>query len=145
RQPRGGRARGGRAPPLRGASRRGRSWSRPWAFILGLTKLAARLSRAAGRRQAASLPRSGPRDAPAVEGCLVVGAGRDPARPGGTGLLLPEGGARLQVVHEELGRREGRAAVGGGGGDHHDLRAGRQAPVAMDDEAGLKRPAGAGL
>ncbi len=42
---------------------------------------------------------------------MVLVAGLDPPWAVGTGLLLPEGGAALQVVHEEFVGLEGAAVA----------------------------------
>src|SRR5690606_34813729 len=72
----------------------------------------------------------------------VVGIARlDPAIALGRPLLLPEGRARLEIVHDELARGEGIAAMPRQHHDQHDLVAGSQLADAMDHEARLDRPA----
>ena len=60
-------------------------------------------------------------------------------------LLLPEGGAGLQPVHEEFGRREGRRPVRRGGGHEHDGVARHQPPVPVHHDGAQQRPARASL
>ena len=61
--------------------------------------------------------------------------------PSGPVSFFQNGRARLQVVHQELGRREGGLAVRRGGRDHHDLLARLEPPEAVHDQAGVERPA----
>src|SRR5689334_7886883 len=60
-------------------------------------------------------------------------------------FLLPEGGARFQVIHDELARREGVAAMRARYGDEHDLLARCEIAVAVDHRAIEDVPAAASL
>src|SRR6266545_7767669 len=68
-----------------------------------------------------------------------------PSRAGGRVLLLPEGRARLQVIHDELAGGEGLAAMGARYTHHHDAIARHQRADAVDDQHFLQVPALAGL
>jgi len=76
---------------------------------------------------------------------MVLVARLDPPWAVGTGLLLPEGGAALQVVHEEITGLEGGAAVRGGGGDKDDGLARGDVADPVEDEQVLQGEACAGL
>src|SRR6185312_16093015 len=71
------------------------------------------------------------RSAPTLHVVIVRGAGLDPALAVRPALLLPEGRAGLQIVHQEVGRLEGRPAMLGGGGDEHDRLARLDRAVAV--------------
>ena len=59
---------------------------------------------------------------PTAGGRIVTGARINPCGPAvGGDLLLPEGRAGLEVVHQELGGGEGGLAVRRGGHDQHDV------------------------
>src|SRR5579872_2145867 len=58
---------------------------------------------------------------------------------------LPEGRARLQIIHQEIRRFERFAAMGRSGGDEYDAAARLDQTVAMDDRQAEKRPARQGL
>jgi len=60
-------------------------------------------------------------------------------------LLLPEGGAALQVVHQVVAGLESGAPVRGGGGDEDDGLAGFDPADAMGDAKVVEGKAGAGL
>src|SRR5690606_34473559 len=64
-----------------------------------------------------------------------------PAIAPGCAFLLPEGRARLEIVHDELAGGEGIAPVPRQYDDQHDLVAGAQLADAMDREGRLDGPA----
>src|SRR2546422_1025130 len=66
----------------------------------------------------------------------------DPARAFRRVLLFPERGARLEVIHDELARGEGIAAVSASHRDEHDLVVRLEIAVAMDHRAVDHLPAG---
>src|SRR5262245_31926560 len=76
---------------------------------------------------------------------VVLGRGLDPACAAGPMLLLPEGRAGLQVVHQEVTGLEGGAAVAGGRGHEHDRLARRDPADAMQDRQVVQAEAGPGL
>ena len=69
-----------------------------------------------------------------VRGGLVLILGGNPCAAVGGELFLPERCAGFQIVHQELGRREGISPVRRGGRHHHDLVLRPQPSVAMDDQ-----------
>src|SRR5512139_1854949 len=72
---------------------------------------------------------------PPPRGRVVVARARlDPPRAVGRRFLLPERSARLEIIHDELARREGLAPMRARHADEHDLVGGRERPDAMDDE-----------
>src|SRR6185369_17505664 len=83
---------------------------------------------------------------PPAPGRRVVGRFRvHPGRATGLVDLLPERRAGLEEVHEELGRRESRLPMRGGGDHQHDVLARGNAAMPMDDGDAHQRPAFAGL
>src|SRR5262249_25888476 len=78
---------------------------------------------------------------PPLLGCRIAFAGVDPlARAAGALFFFPERCAGLEVVHQKLGRLEGRLAVARGGNDENDVVTGRQLADAMNDETCQQRP-----
>jgi uncharacterized membrane protein YeaQ/YmgE (transglycosylase-associated protein family) len=63
----------------------------------------------------------------------------------GANGALPEGGARLQEIHQHLGGGESFAAMRRSDGDANDLFARRDLPEAMDRGHADERPSGLGL
>src|SRR5436309_10676610 len=70
---------------------------------------------------------------PALRQGVVGLLGIDPCLAVGVFDLLPKRGPGLEVVHEELGGGEGRLSMRRRGDDQHDVFAGCQAAVTMDD------------
>ena len=56
-------------------------------------------------------------------------------------LFLPERCTGLQIVHEKFGSLERRLPMRGRRHDEHDVVAGLQLAVSVDDERRLQRPA----
>src|SRR3954465_12098670 len=82
---------------------------------------------------------------PALGGFVVRRAGLDPGCAAGALLLLPEGRAGLEVVHDELAGGEGVAAVRARHGHHDNLLVRLERPMAMDHRAVHYLPAPARL
>src|SRR5262249_61613115 len=71
---------------------------------------------------------------PALRGLVIRRPRLDPARALRRLLLLPERRAGLEVVHDELARGKGLAAVRAGDDDQHDLVGRLELADAVDDE-----------
>ena len=56
-------------------------------------------------------------------------------------LLLPERGARFQIIHEKFSRLKGVHPMPRGSGDHHDLVARAHQAIAVDHQCARKGPA----
>src|SRR5512143_415461 len=79
--------------------------------------------------------------APARSRVVVARARLDPPRAVGRRFLLPERRARLEVIHDELARRERLAAMRARHADQHDLVAGRERSDAVHNEGAENVPA----
>ncbi len=82
---------------------------------------------------------------PAVRRRVVALARVDPAAAGRCLFLLPEGGARFQVIHDEFAGGEGIAAMRRGRTDEDNAIAGQKAADAVDDADPEQRPSPFGL
>src|SRR4030095_9719206 len=71
---------------------------------------------------------------PARGGFVVASPRLDPGCGGRRLFLFPERPSALEVVHDELARGEGLAAMRARHADQHDLVGGLQFTDAMDDE-----------
>src|SRR6266487_180982 len=90
--------------------------------------------------------RSFRRTARPSRGRPIVGfLGLDPGAAARALLALPERRAGFEIIHQELGGREGLLAARGRGRDQHDVVSWLEPPVAMDDGDAEQRPAALGL
>src|SRR6266700_3148435 len=90
--------------------------------------------------------RSFRRTARPSRGRPIVGfLGLDPGAAARALLALPERRAGFEIIHQELGGREGLLAARGRGRDQHDVVSWLEPPVAMDDGDAEQRPAALGF
>src|SRR4029077_13296374 len=82
---------------------------------------------------------------PAGERGFVARLGLDPALAVGSAFRFPERCVALEVIHQKFRGAERGRAVLRGGDDEHDIVAGLEPAISMNDQARLQVPARVGF